>query len=198
MRLDRSLRRTVLALMLATTGIPGLAADVSLLNVSYDPTRELYEELNALIPPALGVDYLSKIVTQDLSALPLDGKMPELADFVAGSSTVRSLVVKQIRSEDMTVRDAARMVVRDFGTPVVKGSATDVADVLEDWYRGRACDGFVLTFPVVPLGLQNFVALVIPELQRRGLFRTDYEGATLRDHLRLPKPANPHFGPNPV
>ncbi len=156
---------------------------------------ELYEELNALIPPALGVDYLSKIVTQDLSALPLDSRMPELADQVVGSSTVRSLVVRQIRAQDMTVRDAARMVVRDFGTPVVKGSATDVADVLEDWYRGRACDGFVLTFPVVPLGLQNFVALVIPELQRRGLFRTEYEGATLRDHLRLPKPANSRFGP---
>ena len=157
---------------------------------------DLYEELNALIPPALGVDYLSKIVTQDLSTLSLDSKMPELADVVVGSSTVRSLVVKQIRAGNMTVGEAARMVVRDFGTPVVKGSATDVADVLEDWYRGRACDGFVLTFPVVPLGLQNFVKLVIPKLQRRGLFRTRYEGTTLRDHLRVPRPANPHFGSN--
>ena len=80
------------------------------------------------------------------------------------------------------------MVVRDFGTPVVKGSATEVADMLEDWYRGGACDGFVLTFPVVPLGLQNFVELVVPELQRRGLFRREYAGTTLRDHLRLPRP----------
>ena len=153
----------------------------------------LYEELNALIPPALGVDYLSKIVTQDLSGLPLDAPVPELADQVVGSSTVRSLVVKQIRERRMTVGDAARMVVRDFGTPVVKGSAAEVADLLEDWFRGGACDGFVLTFPVVPLGLQNFVDLVVPELQRRGLFRREYEGATLRDHLRLPKPTNPHF-----
>jgi alkanesulfonate monooxygenase len=150
--------------------------------------EELYEELNALIPPALGVDYLSKIVTQDLSGLPLDAPVPELADAVVGSSTVRTLVVKQIRAGGMTVRDAARMVVRDFGTPVIKGSATEVADVLEDWYRCGACDGFVLTFPVVPLGLQNFVELVVPELQRRGLFRTEYAGTTLRDHLRLPKP----------
>jgi alkanesulfonate monooxygenase len=159
---------------------------------------ELYEELNALIPPALGVDYLSKIVTQELGGLPLDSKMPELAEMVVGSSTVRSLVVKQIRARNMTVREAARMVVRDFGTPVIKGSATDVADVLEDWYRGQACDGFVLTFPVVPLGLQNFVTLVVPELQRRGVFRTEYEGITLRDHLRLPKPANPHFAREPA
>ena len=155
----------------------------------------LYEELNVLIPGPLGVDYLSKIVTQDLSGLPLDAPMPELADQVVGSSTVRTLVVKQIRERRMTVGEAARMVVRDFGTPVVKGSASEVADVLEDWFRGGACDGFVLTFPVVPLGLQNFVDLVVPELQRRGLFRREYGGTTLRDHLGLSKPANPHFAP---
>jgi len=153
----------------------------------------LYEELNALIPPALGVDYLSKIVTQDLSGLPLEAPMPDLADQVVGSSTVRTLVVRQIRERRMTVGEAARMVVRDFGTPVVKGSATEVADVLEDWYCGGACDGFVLTFPVVPLGLQNFVDLVVPELQRRGLFRREYEGTTLRDHLGLARPVNRHF-----
>jgi len=153
----------------------------------------LYEELNALIPPALGVDYLSKIVTQDLSDLPLEAPMPELADQVVGSSMVRTLVVRQIRERRMTVGEAARMVVRDFGTPVVKGSATEVVDVLEDWYRGGACDGFVLTFPVVPLGLQNFVDLVVPELQRRGLFRREYEGTTLRDHLGLARPVNRHF-----
>ena len=154
---------------------------------------ELYEELNALIPPPLGVDYLSKIVTHDLGGLPLDAPVPPLADTVVGSSTVRTLVVRQIRAGAMTIGQAARMVVRDFGTPVIKGSAADVADVLEDWYRGQACDGFVLTFPVVPLGLQNFVALVVPELQRRGLFRTEYAGTTLRDHLGLRIPSNPHF-----
>lgn len=153
----------------------------------------LYNELNALIPSALGVDYLSKIVTQDLSGLPLEAPMPELADQVVGSSTVRTLVVRQIRERRMTMGEAARMVVRDFGTPVVKGSATEVADVLEDWYCGGACDGFVLTFPVVPLGLQNFVDLVVPELQRRGLFRREYEGTTLRDHLGLARPVNRHF-----
>ena len=158
---------------------------------------ELYHELNELIPPALGLDYLSKIVTQDLSGLPLDGPMPPLQDQVVGSSAVRGFVLKVIREGNLTVRQAYQRVVSDFGTPVVKGSAADVADVLEDWYRGRACDGFVLTFPIVPVGLQNFVGLVVPELQRRGLFRTEYAGTTLRDHLGLARPPHPHF-PSPA
>ncbi len=154
---------------------------------------DLYGELNELISPALGIDYLSKIVTQDLSGLPLDGPMPDLPDTVAGSSTVRTFVVKVIRDEKLTVRQAYQRVVSDFGTPVVKGSAVEVADVLEDWYRAKACDGFVITFPMVPVGLRNLVDLVVPELQRRGLFRTEYAGTTLRDHLGLLRPANPQF-----
>ena len=154
---------------------------------------DLYGELNDLISPALGVDYLSKIVTQDLSGLPLDGPMPDLPDTVIGSSTVRTFVVKVIRDEKLTVRQAYQRVVADFGTPVIKGDAGHVADVLEDWYRGQACDGFVVTFPVAPAGLRNLVDLVVPELQRRGLFRTEYAGTTLRDHMGLAAPANPHF-----
>ena len=157
---------------------------------------DLYDELNALISPALGVDYLSKIVTQDLRGLPLDGPMPDLPDTVVGSSSVRGFVLKVIREEKLTVRQAYQRVVADFGTPVIKGDAAHVADVLEDWYRSQACDGFVITFPVVPAGLNNLVDLVVPELQRRGLFRKDYDGTTLRGHMGLPTPANRYFGPN--
>ena len=153
---------------------------------------DLYGELNALISPALGLDYLSKIVTQDVSDLPLDGPMPDLPDTVVGSSSVRSFVIKVIREEKLTVRQAYQRVVTDFGTPVVKGDPVHVADVLEDWYRSKACDGFVVTFPMVPVGLRNLVELVVPELQRRGLFRTEYTGTTLRHHLGLPTPVNPH------
>lgn len=154
---------------------------------------DLYGELNELISPALGVDYLSKIVTHDLSDYPLDGPMPDLPDTVLGSSSIRSFVVKVIREQKLTVRQAYRRVVSDYGTPVIKGDAAHVADVLEDWYRSKAGDGFVVTFPVVPAGLRNLVELVVPELQRRGLFRTEYSGTSLRDHMGLATPANPHF-----
>jgi alkanesulfonate monooxygenase SsuD/methylene tetrahydromethanopterin reductase-like flavin-dependent oxidoreductase (luciferase family) len=68
------------------------------------------------------------------------------------------------------------------------GTGTDLADKLEEWFRAEACDGFMLQTPYVPGGLEDFVRLVIPELQNRGLFRRNYEGPTLRDHLGLVRP----------
>jgi alkanesulfonate monooxygenase SsuD/methylene tetrahydromethanopterin reductase-like flavin-dependent oxidoreductase (luciferase family) len=69
------------------------------------------------------------------------------------------------------------------------GTGLDVADRLEEWFRAGACDGFMVQAPYVPGGLEDFVRLVVPELQKRGLFRRDYEGRTLRDHLGLVRPS---------
>ena len=71
---------------------------------------------------------------------------------------------------------------------IICGTGADVADKLEEWFRAGACDGFMLQTPYVPGGLEDFVRLVIPELQKRELFRRDYEGTTLRDHLGLVRP----------
>jgi alkanesulfonate monooxygenase SsuD/methylene tetrahydromethanopterin reductase-like flavin-dependent oxidoreductase (luciferase family) len=73
------------------------------------------------------------------------------------------------------------------------GTPVQVADEMEEWLHARACDGFNVMFPFVPEGLDDVVDTLVPELQRRGLFRTDYEGTTLRDHLGLPRPANRFF-----
>jgi alkanesulfonate monooxygenase len=67
--------------------------------------------------------------------------------------------------------------------------------MMQSWLESDACDGFNIMFPTVPAGLDDFVALVIPELQRRGLFRSAYEGTTLRAHLGLPRPENRFFPP---
>jgi N-acetyl-S-(2-succino)cysteine monooxygenase len=74
----------------------------------------------------------------------------------------------------------------------VTGTAVQIADEMEAWFRGRAVDGFLVQPPVLPVGLDDFVEQVIPELQNRGLFRTEYEGATLRENLGLPRPVNQH------
>lgn len=69
-----------------------------------------------------------------------------------------------------------------------KGNPKDVADQMEQWFSERACDGFVLGVTSMPGGYEDFVRLVVPELQRRGLYHRDYRGATLRENLGLPMP----------
>jgi alkanesulfonate monooxygenase SsuD/methylene tetrahydromethanopterin reductase-like flavin-dependent oxidoreductase (luciferase family) len=73
------------------------------------------------------------------------------------------------------------------------GTAVTIADQMEEWIETEASDGFTVMFPYLPGGLEDFVAQVVPELQRRGLFRREYEGTTLRDHLGLPRPKNRFF-----
>ena len=81
------------------------------------------------------------------------------------------------------------------GHNIVVGTPETVADVMEEWFETHAADGFNLLPPVFPTGLQDFVDTVVPELQRRGLFRTEYEGRTLREHLGLPFPETRHKPP---
>jgi alkanesulfonate monooxygenase len=76
------------------------------------------------------------------------------------------------------------------GHYVTAGSPEQIADLIEDWFRDGAADGFNVMPPVLPTGLEDFVELVVPELQRRGLFRTAYEGRTLRENLGLERPEN--------
>jgi N-acetyl-S-(2-succino)cysteine monooxygenase len=92
------------------------------------------------------------------------------------------------RKEKLTIRQLGQRVAGARGKNVFVGTPTQVADYMEDWFRKEACDGFTVMPPYIPGALDDFCELVIPELQRRGLFRTEYEGSTLRDHLGLPKP----------
>ena len=73
------------------------------------------------------------------------------------------------------------------------GTAQTIADEMEEWLDTEASDGFTVMFPYLPGGLDDFVERVVPELQRRGLFRRDYKGTTLRDHLGLSRPKNRFF-----
>lgn len=151
--------------------------------------RDKFERLQALIHPALGVAMLSDIVGLDLSPFPLDGPMPDVP--LTNTQQGRQKVVMDMaRRENLTIRQLFMRVAGARGHRMVHGTAADVADGLEEWYRGGAADGFNIMPQVLPQGLNEFVEQVIPELQRRGLFRTAYEGKTLRENLGLPKPAN--------
>ncbi|MBE9605658.1 LLM class flavin-dependent oxidoreductase [Acetobacteraceae bacterium H6797] len=149
---------------------------------------ELYEELQSLIPPEVGVRSLSKFCRADLSGYDIDGPLPDLSAEVLGMTSYRAAIDKLAKERKLTIRELYQMIIPSAGHVVFKGSYRQVADEMEDWFRSGACDGFNVGMPVLPRSLETFVDLVIPELQRRGLFREEYPGTTLRDTLGLPVP----------
>ncbi|MEW6598774.1 MAG: LLM class flavin-dependent oxidoreductase [Pseudomonadota bacterium] len=150
-----------------------------------------YRELQDLIPESVGVQLLSKMLSHDLSKYPPDGPLPEITAEVRGIGSFRSVLLEMAKRDNLSIRQVYQRVLPARGHVVFKGTASQIADQMQDWYESKACDGFNLVAPYVPGGLEAVVDLVIPELQRRGLFRKDYEGSTLREHLDVPIPADP-------
>jgi alkanesulfonate monooxygenase len=154
-----------------------------------EEAREKFDRLQEMIHPEIGVSALSDIVGLDLRSYPLDGPMPDVP--LTNTQQGRQKVVMDMaRAENLTVRQLYKRVATARGHRVVLGTGNDIADALEEWYRGGAADGFNIMPQVLPAGLNDFTEHVIPELQRRGLFRTKYEGRTLRENVGLPRPAN--------
>lgn len=147
--------------------------------------------LDSLVHPDSGLASLSVILGVDASGFPLDGPLPDLPPTNASQSGQKRLV-ERARAENLTVRDLARIAGSFAGLSLV-GTPGTIADQMEEWLETAACDGFNVMFPYVPGGLDDFVDHVVPELQRRGLFRREYEGRTLRENLGLPRPANRFF-----
>jgi alkanesulfonate monooxygenase SsuD/methylene tetrahydromethanopterin reductase-like flavin-dependent oxidoreductase (luciferase family) len=127
----------------------------------------------------------------DLSTFDLDGPVP-LPNHIEVTNTHRSrqqLVIDYIRRERPTIRQLWRNMTAG-GHRLLIGTPARIADDFATWFQAGAGDGFNIMFPEIPGCVEDFVDLVVPELQRRGMFRTEYEGTTLREHLRLPRPAN--------
>jgi N-acetyl-S-(2-succino)cysteine monooxygenase len=127
----------------------------------------------------------------DLSGYDLDAPMPELPN-ASGWQSRQQVILDKARAQGMTMRETAVDVASTRGHQLVIGSAADIADHMQEWFEAGAADGFNVGPQTLPGGLADFVDLVIPELQRRGLFRTEYQGTTLRENLGLPRPANRH------
>lgn len=154
--------------------------------------RAKYRQLQELIPDAVGVALLASYLSiGDLSAYPVDGPLPDIPQTQAMQSR-QQLIVDLGRRENLSIRDLARHFAGARGHWQVIGTPAEIADAMEERFRLGAADGFNVMPPLFPSGLEDFVALVIPELQRRGLFRQDYEGRTLRANLGVPAPASRH------
>lgn len=166
--------------------MPGLLPVVA---DSQAEAEALYQQLQALVQPQVGLSLLADIAGgSDLSAYPLDGPLPELPATNSGVSR-RDLLIAVARRENLSIRQLYLRMAAARGHLVVVGTPSTIADRMEQWFSEDAADGFNIMPPFLPGGLERFVDSVVPELQRRGLFRRAYQGRTLRDHLGLSRPA---------
>lgn len=151
--------------------------------------EDKYSRLQDLISPEIGIKMLSTYLGVDLSRHSLDGPVPEPTYTNQEVGRVK-VMVDLARRENLTIRQLYKRVVGQRAHRVVIGTPGDIADALEQWFTARAADGFNILPLTFPRGLEELVDFVIPELQRRGLFRSEYEGHTLRENLGLPLPIN--------
>ena len=154
--------------------------------------REKKKRLDGLVHPDSGIATLSVLLGHDASRFDLDGPLPEIPESNASKSG-RQKLVDMARRDNMTVRQLAQFVGGSFSVLELIGTPNMIADQMEEWLMTDACDGFNVMFPYLPGGLDDFVDQVVPELQRRELFRREYEGKTLRENLGLPRPENRFF-----
>jgi FMN-dependent oxidoreductase (nitrilotriacetate monooxygenase family) len=166
--------------------MPGLGVT---LGETEDEALEKTARLESLIDPVVGLTHLSSFLGFDLSGYPIEGPLPEIPE--ASAKVIQSrqqLFIDMARRENLTIRELYIRASVSKGHLNAVGSAKQVADLMEEWFVTEAADGFNVMPSTMTGGVSDFARLVVPELQRRGLFRKEYEGATLRDHLGLKRP----------
>jgi alkanesulfonate monooxygenase SsuD/methylene tetrahydromethanopterin reductase-like flavin-dependent oxidoreductase (luciferase family) len=147
--------------------------------------------LDSLVHYDSAIASLSIAIGTDASKFDPDGPLPDIPE-TNQSKSGRERVVELGKRDGLTVRQLAQRLGGYSGLTFA-GTPQTVADAMEEWLMSRGSDGFNVMFPYLPEGLDDFVDRVVPELQRRGLFRREYSGTTLRDTLGLPRPRNRFF-----
>jgi FMN-dependent oxidoreductase (nitrilotriacetate monooxygenase family) len=148
-------------------------------------------KLDSLVNYANAIASLSIALGHDASKFDADGPLPDIPESNASKSG-RERAIALAKRDNLTVRQLAQRLGGYSGLAMI-GTPKTIADEMQEWLETEASDGFTIMFPYLPGGLDDFVTRVVPELQGRGLFRRDYEGTTLRDHLGLPRPKNRFF-----
>lgn len=158
-----------------------------------EEAREKRAKVDSLVDYANAIASLSIALGHDASKFDPDGPLPDIPESNASKSG-RERAIALAKRDNLTVRQLAQRL-GGFGGFAFVGTPKTIANEMEEWLVSEGSDGFNLMFPFLPAGLDDFVDKVVPELQRRGLFRREYEGPTLRDHLGLARPSNRFFAP---
>jgi len=156
-----------------------------------DEAKAKHDDLRSLIDAEFAVHYMSHLAGIDLSGLPLDQPLP--ASLRAQPAWSRlALMMDMADRENMTFGEIAVHYADTYGHQLLVGSPKTIARRMQDLFETRIADGFLLRSPIYPGGIDDIANLLVPELQRQGLFRMDYEGETFRDNLGLVRPPHPN------
>ncbi|MDQ0348824.1 LLM class flavin-dependent oxidoreductase [Ancylobacter vacuolatus] len=153
--------------------------------------REKRARLDSLVHEESAIAALSIALGHDASRFDPNGPLPDIPE-TNDSRSARERAIELARREGLTVRQLAQRLGGYAGLAFV-GTPSSIADEMQEWLESEGSDGFNIMFPFLPAGLDDVVDRLVPELQRRGIFRRDYAGTTLRDHLGLPRPPNQFF-----
>jgi FMN-dependent oxidoreductase (nitrilotriacetate monooxygenase family) len=169
------------------TILPGV---MPIIGTSDAEALDKLSRLQSWLTPTNALTLVTSRIGYDVTGFPLDGPVPAPPPG-EGSHAFSRVLYETARRENMTLRDLYNLTAAARGHWVLCGSPKRIADTLEEWFVEEAADGFNVLPPYFPGALADFVDLVVPELQARGLFRREYQGTTLRDHFGLPRVAAP-------
>jgi len=158
---------------------------------SLDEAKAKRAKLDSLVHYDSAIASLSIALGHDASKFDPDAPLPEIPPTNASQSGRERAIALAMR-DGLTVRQLAQRL-GGFAGAAMMGTPAMIADQMQEWLESEACDGFNIMFPFLPAGLDDFVDKVVPELQRRGIYRKEYEGRTLRENLGLPRPENRFF-----
>lgn len=159
---------------------------------SKEEARQKRLKLDSLVHYESAIASLSIALGHDAAKYDPDGPLPDnIPESNAGQSS-REKAIRVAREDNLTVRQLAQRLGGHSSTCIM-GTPDEIADEMEEWLMTRGSDGFTIQFPYVPEGIDDFVDRVVPVLQKRGLYRTEYEGTTLRENMGLPRPDNQFF-----
>ena len=168
--------------------VPILPGVMPIIGETDEEAKEQLARLQGWLTSSNALTLVSQRIGHDITGYPLDGPVPDFPKTAGGQGFSQTLL-EMARREKMTLRDLYNITAAARGHWVVYGTPKRIADILEDWFTSGLADGFVVMPAYFPGAFDDFVDRVVPELQRRGLFRTEYSGPTLRDHLGLERPA---------